>query len=136
MCQPLLIGSSTFWLRFLLFPLAKAQTGLPVSVEVANFNHVFASLKHGMDILWIGARTTVNPFSVQEIADALKGTDATVLVKNPINPTNTIDPITIPAIIPAFALLFLVSLFLGCCRRDKTPIAIVEFNKKESLCRV
>lgn len=64
---------------------AKEQTGLPVSVEVANFNHVFESLKHGMDILWIGARTTVNPFSVQEIADALKGTDATVLVKNPIN---------------------------------------------------
>ncbi|MEM7298630.1 MAG: chorismate mutase [Bacteroidota bacterium] len=64
---------------------AKEQTGLPVSVEVANFNHVFESLKHDIDILWIGARTTVNPFSVQEIADALKGTDATVLVKNPIN---------------------------------------------------
>lgn len=64
---------------------AKERTGLPVSVEVANFNHVFESLKHGMDILWIGARTTVNPFSVQEIADALKGTNATVLVKNPIN---------------------------------------------------
>lgn len=64
---------------------AKDQTGLPVSVEVANFNHVFESLKHDIDILWIGARTTVNPFSVQEIADALKGTDATVLVKNPIN---------------------------------------------------
>ncbi len=64
---------------------AKEETGLPVSVEVANFNHVFEALKHGMDILWIGARTTVNPFSVQEIADALKGTDSTVLVKNPIN---------------------------------------------------
>ncbi|MEO9483091.1 MAG: chorismate mutase [Ekhidna sp.] len=64
---------------------AKEQTGLPIAVEVANFNHVFESLKHGVDILWIGARTTVNPFSVQEIADALKGTDATVLVKNPIN---------------------------------------------------
>jgi chorismate mutase len=64
---------------------AKKKTGLPVSVEVANFNHVFESLKHDIDILWIGARTTVNPFSVQEIADALKGTDATVFVKNPIN---------------------------------------------------
>ena len=64
---------------------AKAKTGLPVSVEIANFNHVFEVLKHEIDILWIGARTTVNPFSVQEIADALKGTDATVFVKNPIN---------------------------------------------------
>jgi chorismate mutase len=64
---------------------AKEKTGLPVSVEVANFNHVFEALKHGIDILWIGARTTVNPFSVQEIADALKGTDAIVFVKNPIN---------------------------------------------------
>ncbi len=64
---------------------AKKETGLPIAVEVANFNHVFESLKHDVDILWIGARTTVNPFSVQEIADALKGTDATVLVKNPIN---------------------------------------------------
>ena len=64
---------------------ARKETGLPIAVEVANFNHVFESLKHEVDILWIGARTTVNPFSVQEIADALKGTNATVLVKNPIN---------------------------------------------------
>jgi 3-deoxy-D-arabino-heptulosonate 7-phosphate (DAHP) synthase len=64
---------------------AKEKTGLPVSAEVANFNHVFEALKHQIDILWVGARTTVNPFSVQEIADALKGTDATVFVKNPIN---------------------------------------------------
>lgn len=65
---------------------AKQETGLPTAVEVANFKHVFEALKHEVDILWIGARTTVNPFSVQEIADALHGTDATVLVKNPINP--------------------------------------------------
>jgi len=64
---------------------AKKETGLPISVEVANFNHVFEALKAGVDILWIGARTTVNPFSVQEIANALEGTDATVFVKNPIN---------------------------------------------------
>ncbi len=64
---------------------ARKMTGLPISVEVANFNHVFEALKQQIDILWIGARTTVNPFSVQEIADALKGTDATVFVKNPIN---------------------------------------------------
>ena len=64
---------------------AGKEAGLPIAVEVANFNHVFESLKHDVDILWIGARTTVNPFSVQEIADALKGTDATVMVKNPIN---------------------------------------------------
>ncbi|MEM6737785.1 MAG: chorismate mutase [Bacteroidota bacterium] len=65
---------------------AKEETGLLISVEVANFNHVFEALKAGVDILWIGARTTVNPFSVQEIANALEGTDATVFVKNPINP--------------------------------------------------
>lgn len=64
---------------------AKEATGLPTAVEVANFNHVFESLKQGVDILWIGARTTVNPFSVQEIADALKGTDATVMIKNPVH---------------------------------------------------
>ena len=68
------------WLR-----RAKEETGLPISIEVANSGHVFESLKHEVDILWIGARTTVNPFSVQEIADALRGTDATVLVKNPVN---------------------------------------------------
>ncbi|WP_420317102.1 chorismate mutase [Ekhidna sp.] len=64
---------------------AKEATGLPTAVEVANFNHVFEALKHGVDILWVGARTTVNPFSVQEIADALKGTDATVMIKNPVH---------------------------------------------------
>jgi chorismate mutase len=65
---------------------AKKQTGLPTTVEVATALHVEQALKHGVDILWIGARTTVNPFSVQEIADALKGVDIPVLVKNPINP--------------------------------------------------
>lgn len=64
----------------------KEETGLPVAVEVANFQHVFDALKYQIDILWIGARTTANPFSVQEIADALKGVDATVFVKNPVNP--------------------------------------------------
>ncbi|NMM47296.1 chorismate mutase [Marinigracilibium pacificum] len=65
---------------------AKEETGLPISAEVAKFSHVFDSLKHDVDVMWIGARTTVNPFSVQEIADALQGTDATVFIKNPINP--------------------------------------------------
>lgn len=64
----------------------KQETGLAFATEVANPAHVELALKAGMDILWIGARTTVNPFSVQEIADALKGTDKIVLVKNPINP--------------------------------------------------
>lgn len=64
---------------------AKELTGLKTAVEVANIKHVYEALKYGVDILWIGARTTVNPFSVQEIADALHGVDATVLVKNPIN---------------------------------------------------
>jgi len=65
---------------------AKQETGLPVATEVANAAHVEACLKSGVDILWVGARTTVNPFSVQEVADALKGVDVPVLVKNPINP--------------------------------------------------
>ena len=65
---------------------AKKETGLPITVEVATAAHVELTLKYGVDILWIGARTTVNPFSVQEIADALKGIDIPVLIKNPINP--------------------------------------------------
>jgi chorismate mutase len=65
---------------------AKKETGLPTTVEVATAQHVEQALKHNVDILWIGARTTVNPFSVQEVADALKGVDIPVLVKNPINP--------------------------------------------------
>jgi chorismate mutase len=64
----------------------KEETGLRTAVEVANANHVYEALKHGVDILWIGARTTVNPFTVQEIADALRGVDVPVLVKNPVNP--------------------------------------------------
>jgi chorismate mutase len=63
----------------------KAETGLLTTTEVANTEHVELCLKHGVDILWVGARTTVNPFSVQEIANALKGVDIPVLVKNPIN---------------------------------------------------
>jgi chorismate mutase len=65
---------------------AKKETGLPTTVEVATAQHVEHALKHNVDILWIGARTTVNPFSVQEVADAMKGVDIPVLVKNPINP--------------------------------------------------
>ncbi|MTI33333.1 chorismate mutase [Xanthovirga aplysinae] len=65
---------------------AKAVTGLPIAVEIANAKHAEEALKYGVDLLWIGARTTVNPFAVQEIADALRGTEANVLVKNPINP--------------------------------------------------
>lgn len=65
---------------------AKAETGLPTAVEVANAKHVEEALAAGVDILWVGARSTVNPFTVQEIADALKGVDIPVLVKNPVNP--------------------------------------------------
>ena len=64
----------------------KKETGLLIAVEVANATHVKLALEHDIDILWIGARTTVNPFAVQEIADALKDTKKIVLVKNPINP--------------------------------------------------
>ncbi|CBW27470.1 putative chorismate mutase [Halobacteriovorax marinus SJ] len=63
----------------------KAETGLLTTTEVANTQHVELALKHGVDILWIGARTTVSPFAVQEIADALKGTNIPVMVKNPVN---------------------------------------------------
>ncbi len=66
---------------------AKKETGLPVTVEVANADHIEHALNAEIDVLWIGAKTTVNPFSMQEIADSLKGTNAKVLVKNPINPS-------------------------------------------------
>ncbi|MDO6737901.1 bifunctional 3-deoxy-7-phosphoheptulonate synthase/chorismate mutase type II [Wenyingzhuangia sp. 2_MG-2023] len=64
----------------------KEQTGLLTAVEVANVAHVKLALEADVDILWLGARTTVNPFAVQEVADALEGTDKIVLIKNPINP--------------------------------------------------
>jgi chorismate mutase len=61
------------------------EYGLKVATEVAGEKHVMECLKHGVDMVWLGARTTANPFLVQEIADALKGTDIPVLVKNPVN---------------------------------------------------
>lgn len=64
----------------------KAETGLKTATEVANRSHVELALEHDIDLLWIGARSTVSPFIVQEIADALQGTDKVVLVKNPVNP--------------------------------------------------
>ena len=64
----------------------KQETGMYVSTEVATAKHVFEALKAGIDILWIGARTAANPFAMQEIADALRGVDIPVLVKNPVNP--------------------------------------------------
>lgn len=64
----------------------RKETGMYVSTEVATAKHVYEALKHNIDILWIGARTTANPFAVQEIADALKGVDIPVLIKNPTNP--------------------------------------------------
>jgi len=65
---------------------AKKITGLPTTVEVATGKQVEDALTFDVDILWVGARTTVNPFSVQEVADALRGVDVPVLIKNPINP--------------------------------------------------
>ena len=64
----------------------KEETGLLIATEVANASHVKLALDYDIDILWIGARSTVSPFIVQEIADALNGTDKIVLVKNPVNP--------------------------------------------------
>jgi chorismate mutase len=65
---------------------AKKATGLPTTVEVATGKQVEDALNFDVDVLWVGARTTVNPFSVQEVADALRGVDIPVLIKNPINP--------------------------------------------------
>ena len=66
--------------------IVKKETGLKTTTEVANAMHVEEALKYDIDVFWIGARTTVNPFAVQEIADALKGTNKPIMVKNPINP--------------------------------------------------
>lgn len=65
---------------------AKKETGLLLATEVANAHHVALALEHDIDILWIGARTTVSPFIVQEIAEAVRGTDKIILIKNPVNP--------------------------------------------------
>lgn len=64
----------------------KQETGMLVATEVATPAHVFEALKAGIDILWVGARTVTNPFAMQEAADALKGVDIPILVKNPVNP--------------------------------------------------
>ncbi len=64
----------------------KEETGMLTAVEIANAQHAKLALEFDIDLLWIGARTSVNPFAVQEIADAIQGTDKIVLVKNPINP--------------------------------------------------
>lgn len=66
--------------------MAKKETGLPIATEVATPAHVELTLKYGIDALWIGARTVVNPFSVQQLADALKGVDVPVFIKNPVSP--------------------------------------------------
>ncbi|HEC43883.1 MAG TPA: 3-deoxy-7-phosphoheptulonate synthase [Bacteroides sp.] len=62
------------------------ETGMLTAIEVANVKHVYEALKFGVDIIWIGARTSANPFAVQEIADTLKGLDIPVMIKNPVNP--------------------------------------------------
>ena len=64
----------------------KKEFGMLTTCEVATPEHVEQALKHGIDILWIGARTTANPFSMQALADALRGTNVPILVKNPVNP--------------------------------------------------
>lgn len=69
------------WLR-----KVKEETGMYVATEVATARHAYEALKYGVDVLWLGARTTANPFAVQEIADALNGTEIPVMIKNPVNP--------------------------------------------------
>ena len=76
------VGSIGFqWLN-----QAKAITGLPIATEVGSERHVYEALKHGVDMLWIGARTVSNPFTIQEIAEAIRGVDIPVIVKNPLCP--------------------------------------------------
>ena len=76
------IGSAGFpWLR-----RVKEETGMSVAIEVATAHHVEEALAAGIDIFWIGARTTANPFAVQEVAEALRGVNIPVLIKNPVNP--------------------------------------------------
>jgi len=77
-------GVGTIGLKWL--GKVKKETGLQVTVEVANPKHVEEAIAHGIDILWIGARTVANPFSIQEIGEALKGRDIPIMVKNPLNP--------------------------------------------------
>ncbi len=75
------IGSEGLqWLR-----RVKQELNMPVSTEVANAKHVYEALKYGVDLLWIGARTTASPFTIQEIADTLRGVDVPVLIKNPVS---------------------------------------------------
>jgi chorismate mutase len=69
------------WLR-----RVKQELGMKVCTEVASEKHVLECIKYGVDLVWVGARTSANPFLMQEIADALEGTDIPVLVKNPVNP--------------------------------------------------
>lgn len=64
----------------------KQETGIKIATEVSHPDHIELALRYGIDVLWLGARTTVNPFLVQELADALRGTTVPVLVKNPVNP--------------------------------------------------
>ena len=64
---------------------AREMTGLPIATEVANAKHVEGALEYDVDVLWLGARTTSNPFSTQEVAEALRGTDKMVYVKNPVS---------------------------------------------------
>lgn len=66
--------------------MVREETGLPVGTEVANAQHTEEALKAGLDVLWIGARSTASPFVVQEIADVVKGSNAVIMVKNPVNP--------------------------------------------------
>ncbi len=76
------VGSAGFpWLR-----RVREETGMKFAIEVATAHHVYEALKFGTDIVWIGARTTANPFAVQEIAEALKGVNIPVFIKNPVNP--------------------------------------------------
>ena len=69
------------WMR-----MVKEQTGMCIATEVATPEHVELAMKYGMDILWVGARTSANPFAMQALADAMKGLNVPILVKNPVNP--------------------------------------------------
>ncbi len=99
------------WLRSI-----KHETGMPFATEIGNHNHAYEALKFGADMLWIGARTVSNPFAMQEIAEALRGVDIPVLIKNPLSPD-------LDLWIGAIKRLYNVGIYkLGAIHRGFTPL--------------
>lgn len=112
-------GVGTEGLRWL--KKVRETFNLPVAIEVACEKHVYEALKYGIDAVWIGARTSVNPFAVQDIATALKGTDIMVFVKNPVNPDPELWTGAIERIAQA-GITRLAAIHRGFSIRDESPL--------------